>query len=779
MPNSSFLRTDCHRKLAIGWLLVCLLLLATLLWLLPRSQINSSVLALLPKQELAGVPAELTEGFNQRLDRQLVWLVSPAQDTLAPVNWWLQQLQKMPELHQVSGEMTAQRLQEWGAFFFQHRNVLLDDATRLRLSKGGDAQAQWILGQAYSAFAGVSGKELQHDPLLLVRGSQLAQQQNSGTLSLNKGWLVAKESHGREWYLIHGELRASSYDMASARSTVESLAALKQQLQERWPGTEVLERGTIFYSNYASQQAESDISTIGVISVVGVFLLILIMFKSLLPLGLCLLSITIGALAGAVATLLVFGEVHVMTLVLSASIIGISADYTLYYLTDRMAHGKQITPLESLKKLFPALSMALLTTVTAYLILLIAPFPGLQQLAVFAAAGLTAACITVMCWYPILAKRLPVRPVPSLKLIYLWLALWQNNRALRFGLPGIIIVLIISGIATLKVNDDISELQAMPREFQQQEQRIAALTGQHSDQKWFVVYGDNTEQALQRLEQFSPHLLEAKQAGWLENYRVLPLPSLLRQQQNLALLEQTAPSIIQKLQQAGVSVSLPKMPVEGSQQVWVTPEQWLGSVVSEGWRLLWLSLPDGQTAMLVPVSGVSHPTALQQLATSVPGVSWVDRKTEFNELFSLYRAYLSWLLLISAIAIAVVYCWRLGLRRGLYCITPTFLSLGMGLAVLSFTGHSLNLFSLLALILVLGIGINYTLFFTNPRGTPATSMFAIFMAVFTTQLTFGMLVFSHTQAINSFGIVLSSGVFTAFLLAPLALPTPKESGREL
>lgn len=628
-------------------------------------------------------------------------------------------------------------------------------------------------GQAYSAFAGVSGKELQYDPLLLVRGSQLAQQQNSGTLSLNKGWLVAKDSHGRQWYLIHGELRASSYDMASARSTVESLALLKQQLQQRWPGTEVLERGTIFYSNYASQQAESDISTIGLISIAGVFLLVLIMFKSLLPLGLCLLSITIGALAGAVATLLVFGEVHVMTLVLSASIIGISADYTLYYLTDRMAHGRQITPLESLAKLFPALSMALLTTVIAYLILLIAPFPGLQQLAVFAAAGLTAACITVMCWYPILAKGLPVRPIPRLTLIHLWLTHWQNNRLLRLGLPTLIVVLIISGVATLQVNDDISELQAMPREFQQQEQRIAALTGQHSDQKWFVVYGDNAEQALQRLEQFSPHLLQAKKSGWIESYRALPLPSLLRQQQNLVLLEQTAPAIIQKLQQAGISVSMPDIPAKGDAKIWVTPSLWLDSVVSEGWRLLWLTLPDGRTAMLVPVSGVSNPGALQQLAASTPGVTWVDRKTEFNELFSLYRIYLSWLLLISVLAIAVVYCWRLGVRRGLYCVTPTFLSLGMGLAVLSLTGHSLNLFSLLALILVLGIGINYTLFFTNPRGTPSTSMFAIFMAVFTTQLTFGMLVFSHTQAISSFGIVLSSGVFTAFLLAPLALPKPK------
>ncbi|MNM78494.1 hypothetical protein D3C81_903990 [compost metagenome] len=110
-------------------------------------------------------------------------------------------------------------------------------------------------------------------------------------------------------------------------------------------------------------------------------------------------------------------------------------------------------------------------------------------------------------------------------------------------------------------------------------------------------------------------------------------------------------------------------------------------------------------------------------------------------------------------------------------MVPTLLSLGSGIAVLALSGHTLNLFSLLALVLVLGIGINYTLFFTNPRGTPTTSMFAIFMAVLTTQLTFGMLVLSHTQAISSFGIVLSSGIAVAFLLAPLTLATRRKRGK--
>ena len=686
------MRPELHRRLAFGWLAICLLLIAALCWLLPRSQINSSVLALLPKQQLVGVPDELADGFSRRLDRQLMWLVSPPPGAdNAAVDWWWQQLRQMPELQRVGGPMDAQRQQQWGRFFYQHRNVLLDDATRQRLQKGADAQSQWILGQLYSAFAGVSGKELANDPLMLVRASQLAQQQNGGLLSLSKGWLVARDAQGRSWYLLHAELSASSYDISSARLTVDKLTALQQQLQQRWPGAEVLSRGTLFYSNYASQQAEKDISTIGLASVAGVFLLVLFMFRSPLPLLLCALSVGIGALAGTVATLLAFGEIHLMTLVLSISIVGISADYTLYFLTERMVHGRQSTPLASLQKLLPALSMALLTTVVAYLALLIAPFPGLQQLAVFAAAGLSAACITVICWYPQLSRRLPVRPAPGLTLILNWLHAWRHRPLLRYGLPGAVLLLVVAGFSQLKVDDDIGQLQALPVALQQQEQRIAALTGQHNDQKWLVVYGANAEQLLQRIELLQPKLAEAKQQGVLADYRLLPLPSLQRQQENIALLQRVAPQVMNNLQQAELVLSTPDLTPE-----WVSPQQWLGSVVSEGWRLLWLTLPDGRSAALVPVNGVKNSAAMKTLAEQVPGTGWIDRKTEFSDLFGQYRLYLSYLLALSVAAIALIYLWRFGLRHGLRCMVPTLLSLGSGIAVLALRGHTLKLFSLLA-----------------------------------------------------------------------------------
>jgi predicted exporter len=206
----------------------------------------------------------------------------------------------------------------------------------------------------------------------------------------------------------------------------------------------------------------------------------------------------------------------------------------------------------------------------------------------------------------------------------------------------------------------------------------------------------------------------------------------------------------------------------------VTVDDWLASPASEGWRLLWLTLPAGESGVLVPVDGVKTSAALRALSEKQPGVAWVDRKSAFDELFTLYRHILTGLLVVALAVIACGAILRLGWRKGSIGLVPSVLSLGCGLAALAFSGHPVNLFSLLALVLVLGIGINYTLFFSNPRGTPLTSLLAIILAMMTTLLTLGMLVFSATQAISSFGIVLVSGIFTAFLLSPLAMPGKKK-----
>ncbi|AOM42198.1 MMPL family transporter [Xenorhabdus hominickii] len=754
------------RLLALFWLLICSILLVALLIMLPQSRLSTSVLALLPAQSAGDMPPALQEQFMQRLDRQLVWMVSPGKkEDTAPAQYWLKHLQKTPFLTQVKGPMEADQQQAWGRFYYEHRYAMLDTATRDRLKDAGDQQANWILSQVYSAFSGVSGQELSNDPLMLVRGSQLALQQTSSQLRLQNGWLVAKDDSGRSWYLIHGELTSSSFDMQQGHHAVTELDKLRQSLKVQFPDAEVMSRGTLFYSNYATQQAKHDISTLGSATVLGVLLLIYGVFRSLKPLLLCVLSISIGALAGTVATLGIFGELHFMTLVMSISIIGISADYAIYYLTERMVHGQEVTPWQSMRKVLPALLMALATTVIAYLIMMFAPFPGLRQLAVFAAAGLAASCLTVVCWYPKLVKNLPVRPIPAMIMLMRWLALWRRNRRFYLGLPAVLAIFALLGISRLHINDDIAQLQALPQDIHQQEKQIAKLTGQRSDQKWFVIYGDNPEQTLQRLESFIPKLDEAKQQSNIKNYQQLPLTSLAQQHKDFALLKAATPSIMARLAEAGLEIKQPDI-----HPTPVTPNDWLNSVVSEGWRLMWITLPNGQSGVLLPVNGVKDSVLMRQLAEEQEGVSWVDRKLAFDEMFQFYRTMLGWLLVGSVMLIAISYIVRLGLRRGIINVLPSLLSLGCGLAVLGLSGYSLNLFSILALVLVLGIGINYTLFFSNPRGTPLTSLLAISVAMCTSLLTLGMLVFSSTQAISSFGIVLCSGIFTAFLLSPLAMP---------
>lgn len=773
MTNANALpRTNSPRP-ALLWGLLCLLMLGMLLMLLPKARMNSSVLAMLPAQAMGTLPPALNDGFMQRLDKQLVWLVSPGkQANPEAAKYWLSLLNQSQAVNNLKGPMDAQSQQAWGTFFWQHRNALLDSTTRARLQNGGDAQAQWVLTQLYSAFSGVSGKELQNDPLMLMRGAQLAMAQNSQKLRLMDGWLVTQDDQGNNWYLLHGELAGSSFDMQQTHQFVNTLASLEAQLKARFPQAQLLSRGTVFYSDYASQQAKRDVSTLGIATILGVIALIIAVFRSLRPLLLCLISIAIGALAGTVATLLLFGELHLMTLVMSLSIIGISADYTLYYLTERMVHGAEASPWQSLAKVRNALLLALATTVVAYLIMMLAPFPGIRQMAIFAAVGLSASCLTVIFWHPWLCRGLPVRPVPAMVLLLRWLAAWRRNKKLAVGLPVALALFSLAGLATLRINDDISQLQALPQGILAQEKAITALTGQSVDQKWFVIYGDTPQQTLERLEAFTPQLEQARKQGMISGFRTLPINSLARQQQDLELLKNATPAVSRTLQAAGMANVAPDL-----SPMSVTVEQWLASPASEGWRLLWLTLPGGQSGVLAPVDGVKDGAALSALAKTQPGIAWVDRKSAFDELFALYRLVLTGLLFVALAVIAAGAMLRLGWKKGLISLVPSVLSLGCGLAVLSLSGHAVNLFSLLALVLVLGIGINYTLFFSNPRGTPLTSLLAITLAMITTLLTLGMLVFSATQAISSFGIVLVSGIFTAFLLSPLAMPAKKERKR--
>lgn len=755
------------KKRAFWWLLVVMGLMLALGYLILNSKLNSSVLSLLPKEQTHDVPTELINGFQDRLDKQLVWLIKPTDPhNLAPITWWYQNLKQQSFIAQVNGLIDENFQQNWGTFTYQYRYQLLDAKTIERLKTG--TQFSWIQSQLYSPFSGVSAAELNHDPLLLTRSSQLNQLSDTHHLTIKNNWLAAQDAQGDIWYMIYAELNGSSFNMNASHQMVTQLNLLAEQLKTKWPDTQILKRGVLFYSDHASTEAKADITTIGSLSIIGIIILIITVFRSVRPVFLSLLSIFIGMICGLVAVLSIFGEIHIMTLVMSTSIIGITIDYSLHYLTERLLHGNRESAMSSLKKLISTLFIALCTSFIAYLILLIAPFPGLKQLSVFAVFGLTGAFLTVVCWYPFLVKKLPVREQVGQHLLTFWLQLWQSS-VMQWGMVIFALIFIAYGLIHLKVDDDISKLQTLPAELQQQEKQIVSITHQSNEQKWFIVFGDNAQQTLQRLENFIPQLEHAKQQGVFTQYQTINLPSIKKQQKNVALIQQNAPKILTSLQQLGINANTPNIvqPIDV-----ITPEQWQQSVISQGRKLLWLSLKDGKSATLIPISGIEQLTELKALSKPDQGIYWLDRRSEFNTMFTHYRIHLSQLMTGAVLFICLCFIFyniKQGLKFALKSTLPTLLSIGIALSVHGIIGQTINLFSMLALILVIGIGIDYSLFLSNDKSQTQSALLAVILAALTTLLSFGLLIISHTSAIMGFGLVLTSGIFGAFLFAPLVI----------
>ncbi len=108
MQNASALPHRNALRPALLWAAVCLILLGVLLSLLPGARLNSSVLAMLPKQTLGAIPPALNDGFMQRLDRQLIWLVSHGKQPDPRVaQQWLTLLQRSRALSVVKGPLDA------------------------------------------------------------------------------------------------------------------------------------------------------------------------------------------------------------------------------------------------------------------------------------------------------------------------------------------------------------------------------------------------------------------------------------------------------------------------------------------------------------------------------------------------------------------------------------------------------------------------------------------------------------------------------------------------
>ena len=199
-------------------------------------------------------------------------------------------------------------------------------------------------------------------------------------------------------------------------------------------------------------------------------------------------------------------------------------------------------------------------------------------------------------------------------------------------------------------------------------------------------------------------------------------------------------------------------------------DDWLGHAVSAQFGKLWLEPSGKESASIILLYGLTDTAALNETIAGFPAVVVVNKAIEMSGLFGQYRQRVTWVLAGAYLVILFGLSFRYGLRRAAVLLIPPVFAGTLALTLISVSGNTLNLFNLLALILVLGIGIDFTLFLAEATGDQQSTMFAITLSALTTMLSFGLLSLSSTYAVHSFGITVLLGIAIAYLLSPLVVP---------
>jgi predicted exporter len=753
---------------------------------LPNLRAETSIFALLPADQRDAGAEQALNAYTDQLSRSSLFLVGAADFAGAR-----KAAQAFADTLQASGQFGQVRLSLDGLLAeaaradLPWRGYLLAARHREWLQQG---QAQRLHTEAQRALYTPAGFmrpfNATEDPLGLLSAFVTAQRPPAGKARLD-GDVLSLSAQGRSYVMVVAQTAASAFSVATEEQAGAAITRARAAAAQAG-ATEVIGSGVIQHAAAAVAASKREMSLFSGISLAGTVLLVLLMFRSPRPLLLTVLAMALGGIAGLAACQWVFGQVHLVTLVFGSSLIGCSVDYAIFFFADRFRDAAAWRAEEAPRYVTPGIALGYLTTALSYAAMLLAPFPGLRQIALFSSVGLGVSCGCVLFLLPKLAKSWPLRErsLPLRLIAALQRLPRLRSPRLRVVLGVLALVLSAGGLLRLGFLDDVRALQSSPPQLIQQEIRMRELLGQAADRRFFLVRGDSAEQVLQREEALRQRLAPLLADGRLGNLLAVStaLPSLRTQQADHALLQRTVyapdgllPAFMRELgyDQGAIDRQLAAFR-DGRGPL--RPQDFFAGAASEPYRMLWLGQVGGGWASAITLFDLHDPAALEQ-AAGLPGVRLVDKIADISEILQRYRRIALWLILGVYLVIGLLLARRYGAAGSAAVLLPAVGGGVLAVALLAWAGVPINLFHVLALLLVLGMGSDYAIFLREARGAEGPALLAVVLAVATAALSFGLLGFSSTPFIRAIGQVQALGIALALVLA-LALrpaassPTP-------
>jgi predicted exporter len=179
---------------------------------------------------------------------------------------------------------------------------------------------------------------------------------------------------------------------------------------------------------------------------------------------------------------------------------------------------------------------------------------------------------------------------------------------------------------------------------------------------------------------------------------------------------------------------------------------------------------DEQWFALVNLADPQAEALAERIAPLAPTVNWMDLQLSSTQMMQDFRHEATRAVALAALAILLMLALaRTRPRRLLWIVLTALASLGLTLAVIILVHHAINLVHLVALLLVLGLGLDYSLFLSreDARADPAAARHSIIACALSTTLAFGILAGSSIPMLSFIGLTVATGSFSAFVLAML------------
>jgi predicted exporter len=513
------------------------------------------------------------------------------------------------------------------------------------------------------------------------------------------------------------------------------------------------------------------------------------------------LMVLLGLILGCTLALggLAFGTINVVSMGFAAILLGLAVDYAVVHYQEALAHP-EFTIAQVRYAIARSIFWAATTTIVAFLMLNLGGLPGLAQLGTLVALGVAlSACVMIFEFLPPLFRDRDEASVSIAsgeqvsEVAPLVRKIWSDWAFGLTALAAIIPLIVLCWAGPPAMDPTANALQPRNSPAFATFEKVAALLSEQQEPLWAIVRGRTDADVAVRLAKLQTALSVSVSNGVLSGFS-LPI-GLWPQPSNQAANRSIARALGSEsnaVHAAALAAGFTENSLELADEVFRTwnraglsSETFWPSNSASQWILekVTARTPTDQFALgvLNGASKGSSAAPLAQLGSELARQQvWLSGWDLLGTaIFSRVRGNL-WKVLGPMVALVLVSLWMAfgRLREIALSVGVLLLSILLLLAVMRINHWSWNLLNLMAVPLILGTGVDYSIFMQSAlrrhHGDLRLAYVAVGRALLlcggTAVAGFGSLAWSSNSGMASLGRVCAVGIAGNMLLAVFLLP---------